>query len=57
MKVTLISHTQDAVNLLLFTKSTRLNLSRFAISNLTHIDSIHDDAVYAAMIEAIIINQ
>lgn len=27
MKVTLISHTQDAVNLLLFTKSTRLNLS------------------------------
>lgn len=27
MKVTLISHTQDAENLLLFTKSTRLNLS------------------------------
>lgn len=27
MKVTLINHTQDAVNLLLFTKSTRLNLS------------------------------
>lgn len=27
MKVTLISHTPDAVNLLLFTKSTRLNLS------------------------------
>lgn len=27
MKVTLINHTQDAVNLLLFTKSTRLNMS------------------------------
>jgi flavin-dependent thymidylate synthase len=27
MKVTLISHTQDAVELLLFTKSTRLNLT------------------------------
>jgi flavin-dependent thymidylate synthase len=27
MKVTLINYTQDAVNLLLFTKSTRLNLS------------------------------
>jgi flavin-dependent thymidylate synthase len=27
MKVTLISHTQDAVDLLLFTKSTRLNMS------------------------------
>ncbi len=27
MKITLISHTPDAVNLLLFTKSTRLNLS------------------------------
>ena len=27
MKVTLINHTQDAVNLLLFTKSTRLTLS------------------------------
>ena len=27
MKVSLISYTPDAVNLLLFTKSTRLNLS------------------------------
>ena len=34
-----------------------VKLTRFAISNLTHIDSIHDDAVYSAMIEAIILNQ
>ena len=33
-----------------------VKLSRFAISNLTHLDSIHDDAVYAAMIEAILHN-
>lgn len=33
-----------------------VKLSRFAISGLTHIDSIHDDAVYAAMIEAILSN-
>lgn len=33
-----------------------VKLSRFAISNLTHQDSIHDTAVYGAMIEAIIIN-
>lgn len=31
-----------------------VKISRFAISNLTHVDSIHDDAVYSAMIEAII---
>jgi hypothetical protein len=31
-----------------------VKLSRFAISNLTHTDSIHDDAVYSAMIESII---
>lgn len=31
-----------------------VKLSRFAISNLQHTDSIHDAAVYAAMIEAII---
>lgn len=31
-----------------------VKLSRFAISNLTHVDSIHDDAVYSAMIEAIL---
>jgi hypothetical protein len=31
-----------------------VKISRFAISNLTHIDSIHDDAVYAAMIESIL---
>lgn len=34
-----------------------VKLSRFAISNLTHIDSIHDDAVYSAMIEAILHEQ
>lgn len=34
-----------------------VKLTRFAISGLTHIDSIHDDAVYSAMIEAIIINK
>lgn len=34
-----------------------VKLSRFAISNLTHQDSIHDDAVYSAMIEAILINR
>lgn len=31
-----------------------VKLSRFAISNLTHQDSIRDDGVYSAMIEAII---
>ncbi len=34
-----------------------VKLSRFAVSNLTHQDSIHDAAVYAAMIESILINQ
>lgn len=32
-----------------------VKLSRFAISNLTHVDSIHDDAVYSAMIESILL--
>jgi hypothetical protein len=31
-----------------------VKLTRFAISNLTHTDSVHDDAVYSAMIEAIL---
>jgi hypothetical protein len=31
-----------------------VKLSRFAVSNLTHMDSIHDDAVYSAMIESIL---
>ena len=34
-----------------------VKLSRFAISGLKHTDSIHDAAVYAAMIEAIIHEQ
>lgn len=34
-----------------------VKLSRFAISGLTHKDSIHDLAVYAAMIEAILTNR
>lgn len=34
-----------------------VKLTRFAISNLTHLDSIHDDAVYSAMIESILRNQ
>lgn len=34
-----------------------VKLSRFAISGLAHIDSIHDDAVYSAMIEAILHEQ
>lgn len=34
-----------------------VKLSRFAISHLTHQDSIHDDAVYSAMIESILITQ
>lgn len=33
-----------------------VKLSRFAISGLTHLDSIHDDAVYSAMIEACLLN-
>jgi len=33
-----------------------VKLSRFAISNLTHTDSIHDASVYGAMIESIILN-
>lgn len=35
MKVTLINHTQDAVELLLFTKSTRLNMSPGLFSEIT----------------------
>lgn len=31
-----------------------VKISRFAISNLQHIDSIHDAAVYGAMIESIL---
>lgn len=34
-----------------------VKLSRFAISGLTHTDSIHDDAVYSAMIEMILANK
>jgi hypothetical protein len=34
-----------------------VKLSRFAISNLTHLDSIHDDAVYSAMIESILLTE
>lgn len=34
-----------------------VKLSRFAISNLTHMDSIHDDGVYSAMIESILSNK
>ena len=34
-----------------------VKLSRFAISGLTHVDSIHDDGVYSAMIESIILNK
>lgn len=34
-----------------------VKLSRFAISNLTHRDSVHDMAVYAAMIESVISEQ
>ena len=33
-----------------------VKLSRYAISNLTHIDSVHDLAVYGAMCEAINLN-
>lgn len=33
-----------------------VKISRFVQSNFTHLDSIHDDAVYSAMIEAIIVN-
>ena len=34
-----------------------VKLSRFAISSLQHIDSIHDDGVYSAMIESILLNE
>ena len=34
-----------------------VKLTRFAISNLQHIDSIHDDGVYSAMIESILKNK
>lgn len=34
-----------------------VKLSRFAISGLQHLDSIHDDGVYSAMIESILINE
>ena len=31
-----------------------VKLTRFANSNLTHVDSIHDCAVYAAMVQSLI---
>lgn len=31
-----------------------VKISRFAISGMTHVDSIHDDCVYSAMIESIL---
>jgi hypothetical protein len=31
-----------------------VKLTRFAVSEMTHVDSIHDTAVYAAMLEAFI---
>ena len=31
-----------------------VKLTRFAISGLLHVDSIHDDGVYSAMVEALI---
>lgn len=34
-----------------------VKLSRFAISGLKHQDSIHDDGVYSAMIQQIILEQ
>jgi len=34
-----------------------VKLTRFVISGLKHIDSVHDDAIYSAMIEAILINR
>jgi hypothetical protein len=34
-----------------------VKISRFAISGMTHQDSIHDDAVYSAMIEAILLEE
>jgi hypothetical protein len=34
-----------------------VKLSRFAISNLSHQDSIHDAGVYAAMVEACIVEE
>lgn len=34
-----------------------VKISRFAISGMTHVDSIHDDAVYSAMIESILLEE
>jgi len=34
-----------------------VKLSRYAISNMTHADSIHDVGVYAAMIESITVKE
>lgn len=34
-----------------------VKISRFAISNLTHMDSIRDDGVYSAMIESILLEK
>jgi hypothetical protein len=34
-----------------------VKLTRFIISGMKHIDSVHDDAVYSAMIEAILLNR
>lgn len=31
-----------------------VKLSRFAVSRLTHLDSIHDDGVYSAIIESVL---
>lgn len=34
-----------------------VKIARFAVSGLTHVDSIHDDAVYSAMIEELLTNK
>lgn len=34
-----------------------VKLTRFAASGLTHVDSVHDDAVYSAMIESCLLEK
>jgi hypothetical protein len=49
--------TADAVNSWHLWELIVVKLTRFANSKLTHQDSIHDVAVYAAMLEAIILEK
>ena len=47
-------HSQEDFNTWHLFELMIVKLTRFANSNLTHVDSIHDCAVYAAMVQSLI---